>query len=133
MDSSIKRLTYRTGMPSLFESKVENIAPAYFGAMISLPLTDIMNIKISQFHEAGLFSLETIRNHTENLWKHEEVGPQILTMQHLKAGFVVIFGLLIMSIAVFFAELATPLLHSIMKMFIMGYSVVKFTMINKIL
>jgi hypothetical protein len=133
MDSSIKRLRYRTGMPSLFESKVESIAPARFAIMISLPLKDIMNMIISRFQESGFFSLETIRNHTENLWKHEEVGPQILTMQHLQAGFVVICGLLILSITVFFAELAIPLLHSIMKMFIMGYSVVKFTMINKIL
>jgi hypothetical protein len=98
-----------------------------------IALKDILERKISQFHEAGFFPVHKIRGYKEKRLKSEEVGPQVLTLQHLKAGFVVICVLLILSIAVFFAELAAPLMKNIMNMFIMGYSVIKFTILNKIL
>jgi hypothetical protein len=45
----------------------------------------------------------------------------------------VICGLMTLSIDMFFAECAAPLLKNIMRMLIMGYSVVKFTIMNKTL
>jgi hypothetical protein len=135
MPSTLKRAykRYRTGTSSNYESEVGDIAPVHFGFLMNVALKDILILKISQFHEAGFFSVEKIRGYTERWLKQEEIGPQVLTLEHLKAGFIVICGLLILSIAVFFAECAAPLLKNIMHMFIMGYSVVKFTMMNKIL
>jgi hypothetical protein len=135
MQSNLKRAfkIYRTGTSSIYESEVGNIAPVHFGFEMNVALKDIMNLKISQFHEAGFFSFEKVRNYTEKGLRQEDIGPQVLTLQHLKAGFVVICWLWAVSIAVFFAECAAPLLKNIMQMFIMSYAVIKFTIMNKIL
>jgi hypothetical protein len=135
MASTLKRAfkKYRTGVSSVLESEVGNIAPVHFGYRMNVALKDILTVKIYQFHESGIFSVEKIRNITEKRSQQEEIGPQVLTLEHLTAGFVVICVLLSLSILVFFAECSAVLLQNIMKMFIMGYSVIKFTIMNKIL
>jgi hypothetical protein len=95
---------YRTGTSSIHESKVGDIAPVHFGFEMNVALKEILNVKISQFHESGILSAEKMIAYEERGLRGEGIGPQVLTLEHLKGVFVVICGLLILSIAVFFAE-----------------------------
>jgi hypothetical protein len=127
---------YRSGVSSVFLAE-DNIAPVHIGYFINVAHKDIITLKASQFVESGIISYwmkKTI--YGEPPTKQEEIGPQVLTLQHLSAGFVVIFALLALSIIAFAAECAPKLLRSTKKWIqrcVMGYVVMKFTRMNKML
>jgi hypothetical protein len=139
MASTLKRAykKYKTGVSSVNEATaVGNIAPVYFIYTMNVALTDILTLKILQFQESGIFSVQKIRNYTDKVLKQESSGPQVLTLEHLKAGFVVICGLLTLSGLVFFAECVSVLPTKCKKqieMRLMSYVIEKFIETNKIL
>jgi hypothetical protein len=126
---------YRFGVSSVYVTE-ENIAPVWKGYVMKTPLKEIITLKASQLHESGILtnllsttSLEDFKS------KLEKIGPQVLTLQHLSAGFVVIFSLLAFSVAVFAVEVA-PKLWKIMQAWlgkaVFCYILVKFTRMNKL-
>jgi hypothetical protein len=97
--------TYRRGLSSIFVAD-EDVSPAWHGFDMNIVLKDIISLKASQLVESGILPnvLSEIRRH--KLTKPEEIGPQVLTLRHLEAGFVVIFVLLGVSFVAFVVECA---------------------------
>jgi hypothetical protein len=100
---------FRSGVSLIFIAH-ENIATRRHGFIMDAPLKEIISLKASQFQEAGIIQLfvKSALNTNVEL-KPEEIGPQVLTLRHLAAGFIVILFLLVLSIAVFAFEFATEL------------------------
>jgi hypothetical protein len=117
MMKAFYKLSYRSGVSSSFDVD-ENIAPLHWGYVMKPHLSDIITLKTSQLHEAGIFA----RNWKSELLKDfetkpEEIGPQVLTLQHLAAGFVVIVCLLAFSVAIFAVEIAPKLSRNLFSWF----------------
>jgi hypothetical protein len=128
---------YRKGVMSLFETD-EDTLPLYYGYKMHIALKDIFTEKISRFIETGIitnqlkyYSLENFRS------KPEEIGPQVLTLTHLRAGFILILVLLGLSFFIFMVEcgpmLAIKLFDLWLYLWLPRYIVVKFTKMNKML
>jgi hypothetical protein len=130
------RDNYKKGMPSIFEAD-ENLERVYSGFQSHYVMKDIIHLKGSQLVESGIVNRHLKHVIAEELFtKPQEIGPQVLTVQHLSVGFIIIFGLLVLSIVVFMLECAPKLLRKLKKQFemcLMCYVVVKFTKINKML
>jgi hypothetical protein len=108
---------YRTGCSSIFTAN-EEFSPAYLGIVMNAPLRDVVTPKASAILESGIFSHILKSVYLDSfLMKPEEIGPQVLTLQHLSAGFILIFGMLAVSIAVFVAECSSMLLMKLRKLF----------------
>jgi hypothetical protein len=127
---------YRSGWPSIFTAD-EEFSLTYLGIIMNAPLRDDVTPKASAILESGIF-LRNLRNVSLDsfLMKPEEIGPQVLTLEHLSAGFILIFGLLAVSIAVFVAECMPTLLRKLKRLLerlVAGYIVVKFTRMNTML
>jgi hypothetical protein len=76
------------------------------------------------------FALEEFKS------KPEKIGPQVLTLQHLGAGFIVICVSLGISVIAFAAECAPMLIRKFKRWFglsVVLYVVVKFTRMNRML
>jgi hypothetical protein len=123
---------YRSGVSSIFTAQ-ENVQTRMHGFIMDAHLKEIIALKASQLQEAGIMQLfvKSFLNTNVEL-KPEEIGPQVLTLRHLAAGFVVILFLLVLSIAVFVVEL-TPKLLAWLEKAIFFCVVVKFTKINKLM
>jgi hypothetical protein len=127
---------YKNGVSSVFLAN-DGIAPVHIGFLINVAYKDIITLKASQFVESGIISYwmkKTI--YGEPPTKRDEIGAQVLTLQHLSAGFVVIFALLALSIIAFAAECAPKLLRSMKKWIqrcVMSYVVKKFSGMNNML
>jgi hypothetical protein len=124
---------YKTGVSSVFMLD-ENVSPYYWGYMTHLVMKDIIFLKASQLVESGIlshqmktFSLEDFKT------KLSEIGPQVLTLQHLAAGFVIICGLLSLSVLAFVIECTPKVIKKMFGICLMCYIVVKFTKMNKML
>jgi hypothetical protein len=101
---------FKIGKQSIFESD-EVISQVYISASISPPLKDIVSLKISQLVESGIFTHIFYRQLKRDFpLKPQKIGPEVLTIQHLSAGFVVICSLLLLCILVFTAEWLTVLM-----------------------
>jgi hypothetical protein len=112
--NQVLKYCYRSGLPSLYEAD-DFSHNLYMGFTMSLK--DIITLKASQIIESGILSWEirTKNQMDELLNKPQEIGPQVLTFQHLRAGFVVIFGFLGASIVVFAAECTPKVVEKIKK------------------
>jgi hypothetical protein len=97
-------------------------------------LRDILALKASQFQESGYYSYKIKQTFRESfLIKPEEIGPQVLTLNHLQAGFLLIFGLLALSFVAFLAECSTIVLKKLAELFVVCFVVAKFVRMKKLL
>jgi hypothetical protein len=117
---------YKTGVSSVFMLD-ENVTPYYWGYMTNLVMKDIIYLKATQLFESGIFS------HYMKQFYLEDFGPQVLTLQHLEAGFVIICGLLSLSVLAFIIECTPKVIKKMFEMCLVCYIVVKFTKMNKML
>jgi hypothetical protein len=125
--------TYRSGVSSVFATDVE-VSPAWYGFGMHIVLNEIISLKASQLQEAGLLSKYIKQASLEDFrMKPEEIGPQVLNLRHLEAGFVVICVLLGVSVVAFSVECASKLMVKLLDMCMMCCVVVKFTRMNKML
>jgi hypothetical protein len=127
------KFEYRSGISSIFFAD-ENVAPKYWGYLMQPHLKDTIKLKARQLLQAGILTRHL--RELEGDLKPEEIGPQVLTLRHLGAGFVVIFCLLASSVAVFAVEIAPKLLKKYWAWFgkaVFFYVVVKFTKMNKLM
>jgi hypothetical protein len=136
MLNQVLKHSFRTGLPSLYEAD-DIILEIYMGFTMHVSLKNIITLKASQIHESGILSWEIrTKNHMDEfLKKLQEIGPQVLTFTHLRAGFVVIFGFLGASIFVFAAECTPKLLQKMKKVLefcLVCFFVMKFIRKNKI-
>jgi hypothetical protein len=130
----VHKSVYRTGVSSILFAD-ENVAPSYFGYLMKPYLNDIITLKASQLQEAGILTYLLREFESVDLIP-EPIGPQVLTLKHLEAGFVVIFSLLASSFAVFAIEIAPKLSRMFwawLRKAIFSYVVVKFTKMNKLM
>jgi hypothetical protein len=129
-----KMKNFRSGVSSIYVAD-ENVVPLYWGYIMNTPLKEIITSKASQLYEAGILTRILKSMFMEDFRvKPEEIGPQVLTMQHLEAGFVVIACLLAFSVAVFTVEVAPILWRKMLywiERAIFCCVVVKFIRMNK--
>jgi hypothetical protein len=105
---------------------------------MSLALKNIIYLKAPQLVESGIMHrhMQDAFVQVDKKPKPQAIGPQVLTVQHLSASFIIIFGFLGLSMIVFMAECAPKLMIKLKKQFemcLMCYIVVKFTRMNKML
>jgi hypothetical protein len=126
------KMAYKYGVPSIYVAD-EIVAPTWFGFFMDPPLKEIIVLKVSQLQQAGITQRSLKPQFMEDVeFKPEEIGPQVLTLRHLEAGFVVILFLLLLSIAVFALEFAPKLLAWLQKAAFCCV-VMKFTKLNKLM
>jgi hypothetical protein len=128
--------TYRYGVSSILETN-ENMSPYQMGYVMHIALKDIITLKTSQFFESGFldYFYKTHAKLEDFKMKPQAIGPQVLTLDHLGAGFVIILVCLGLSIVAFSVECAPILCRKLKKLIGMSfacYAVVKFTRMNKI-
>jgi hypothetical protein len=115
----------------------EDVSAFWFGFVMKTHLKEIISLKASQLQEAGILTRELKFEFMEdNKSKPEKIGPQVLTLQNLSAGFVVISCLLALSVAVFAVEVAPKLLKNLrawLEKAVFCYVVMKFTKLNKLI
>jgi hypothetical protein len=129
------RKTYYCGVPSILETN-EDMSPYQLGYVMHIALKDIVTLKTSQLLESGNLArnLKTASKLESFKMKPQDIGPQVLTLDHLEAGFVVILVCLGLSIVVFAVECAPSPCRKLKKLIGMSfacYAVVKFTRMNK--
>jgi hypothetical protein len=109
--------------------------------MMDIVLKDIITLKAAQLNEAGILAHEQRKKfNTESIRsKPEEIGPQVLTLQHLSPGFMVICGMMTISFVAFVAECTPRLLKNVKELWdfgieilVLSYIVVKFIKIHKL-
>jgi uncharacterized membrane protein SirB2 len=127
------KMTYRYGSSSIFEAS-EDVSSLYAGYQMHVALKDIVTLKISHIHESGFFLHQARKLLIEQFkFKRQEIGPQVLSLRHLSAGFLVICGFLVISIAAFAAECAPKQLKKLFGTCLSIYIVVKFVRMKKML
>jgi hypothetical protein len=123
-------------VPSVFVTD-ENVAPTLWVLTMSSPLKDIIFLKTSQLQQAGIMQRwVNLKYDSKFGMKIEEIGPQVLQLQHLETGFVVILCLFGLSIGVFALEFAPKLWKKLLawlKKGVFCFVLVKFTRMNKLM
>jgi hypothetical protein len=98
---------YQSGSPSIFEA-VENISPLYLGFSSMAGMKKIVSTTASRLRDSGILSylVNNIHPKSDLDSTPQPIGPQVLTMRHLEAGFVICCGLLALSAAALAIECA---------------------------
>jgi hypothetical protein len=125
---------YRYGVSSIHETN-EIVSPVHMGYSMHIALKDIVCLKASQLMESGIYTrnfkyggvLEDFKK------KPQAIGPQVLTLRHLEAGFVIIVVSLGLSGIAFLVECAPILIKKLSRMCLACYIVINFTRMNKML
>jgi hypothetical protein len=130
------KMKLRSGKPSIFEV-VEDMPPVYWAYLTPVHFEDILFNTVSRTFEAGIFKhrLKTVFLDDFQM-KSGEIGPQVLTLRHLGAGFVVICVALGLSVIVFAAECAPMFMRKLKRWFgfsVVLYVIVKFIKMNRML
>jgi hypothetical protein len=129
------KIEYRSGVSSIFFAD-ENVAPLYWGYYMQPHLNDIISSKAFQLHESGILT-HTLHSKLDGAdWKLEQIGPQVLTLRHLGASFVVILCSLASSVAVFAIEVVPKLLKKLLTWIrnaVLFYVVYEFSKMNKLM
>jgi hypothetical protein len=124
---------YRSGVTSIFVAD-ENIAPLHWGFIMKTPVKETISLKASHLQEAGILTHKLKSEIMQDFRsKPQEIGPQVLTMRHLEAGFVVILCLLALSVAVEIAPKLWKKLRAWLEKAVFCCVVVKFVKINRLM
>jgi hypothetical protein len=112
---------------SVGDEKLFNHAVGYY----SIPeLHKFVKLKGTQLLESGIYA---ILKEKLKIFKPEVIGPQVLSLSHLKPGFVIFCVFLALSVFAFICEVAPKLSRKFFNWCLSGYVVVKFMKMNKIL
>jgi hypothetical protein len=120
-------INYHTGVSSFHETG-ESFKSIYYGFITDPPMRERTSLIASRLHESGIISKMYNDLYKLNLPKQTppEIGPQVLTLDHLKAGFVICFVLFTISLVVFAAEFVPKLSRKLFHHLLPAYIVVKF-------
>jgi hypothetical protein len=107
---------FKSGASSIFVAN-EDVSITYSGFLMSVSLKDIIHLKASQLVESGIINryIQQVYLQVDKEPKPQATGPQVLTVKHLPANFIIIFGLLAISIIVFMFECAPKLMKMLKK------------------
>lgn len=110
----ILNATHRSGASSLFElDRIERLVSNGCGFKKFSPFFETFNDKIGQYIAAGFAQgLEELVSPPPMKRKNDDIGPQVLTMEHLGLGFIACLLPLTLAIAVFCSELLVHRLNS---------------------
>lgn len=104
--------TYRDGTSSIHVLD-ETVAPLIAGQQFKEfdPLKKTFDEKFSRLYESGLIN----KLHERNSLKEEEIGPEILTMDHIGIGFLCCIAPLMIALGVFFLEIEHKAVKKVLK------------------
>jgi hypothetical protein len=95
---------YKFGVSSSFKAD-EVVSLSYFYISAPIHLREILNLKASQLYESGIYKHAFNKQYKiRDPVKVFRIGPQVLTLKHLEAGFVVFCSFLSLSFIVFVIE-----------------------------
>jgi hypothetical protein len=124
----------KQGTSSIFKVD-ENMSPVFHRFVMHIALKDIITKKASQLLESGSLSYSiTFPLRKSIKFKPEEIGPQILTLKNLEAGFIIILMCLAVSIVAFVAECTPKLMRKLktqIEICVACFVVVKFVKMKK--
>jgi hypothetical protein len=102
----IHKLSYSSGTSSIFTAN-EKVSPLFYGYMSEEHLKEIVKLKAARLEESGIlkhiFERSKLSTRTES---NSESFPQVLTLPHLEAGFVIFCVMSGVSIVAFLGEFA---------------------------
>lgn len=110
--SSLHNVFYRNGITSVVMlSEIHRLSFLGESFWPFSPLFEDFNAKIHQMISGGLFHywLNNGRNPMGLKKKLDDIGPEVLTMDHLEIGFKISLYPLIISITAFLIEISIPL------------------------
>lgn len=114
----INNIRLRTGQSSILLLK-ETFRNLFIGLTFKdfSPFYEMLDVKIGEMNAAGLIGLWWTREFQNNDRKRtvEDIGPQVLTMDHLEIGFMICLVPLTFSVIAFFAELLIKYLKILFK------------------
>jgi hypothetical protein len=125
---------YKTGVTSITTANQD--LSNYHVAFHSFPeLKELVHSKATQLLESGIFwylykNAYFPRDFTST---PEPIGPQVLSVAHLKAGFVIFCVLLGLSVVAFVVECTPKVSRKLFHLCLACYIVVKFTKMKKML
>jgi hypothetical protein len=127
------RLHYERGTTSTFIAEQE-ISPVYLGiATVPFMKAGFQSTAL-RLLESGIFMFHHKNEYSKSFDpKPAEIGPQVLTLTHLQAGFLICSALLCLSVLVFAVELSPRVWLKLFGPLLASYVVVKFTKMNKML
>lgn len=107
---------YRSGFPSLFPMKdiVVN-SPMGFAFKQFSPFFESFNKKIGQLLDNGFVNELNKKLPSDNIKGFDDIGPQVLSLDHLWLGFIACLIPLALAIIVFFVEISV---HAAKKLFL---------------
>jgi hypothetical protein len=134
---SVYKKRYRFGVSSIFVADEDFSPPLCYGIASNIALKEIVHLKASQINEAGIIRF-LIKDFTQEIskMKPKDIGPQVLTLNHLEASFVIICVLLILSVFAFVVECRQIVINELklnVELGLMCYIVVKFVKMKKLL
>lgn len=98
--------SYRSGVSSLHALEQEiNRAPGAFGFKRFSPFFETFNNKLGQLLDNGLHESDGLFTLPDKIRQFDEIGPQVLTMDHLEVAFIACFIPLVLAIVVFILEI----------------------------
>jgi hypothetical protein len=125
-------LNYRRGVSSFYKTD-ETFKTIYIGLVTDRLLREKASLIASRLHEAGILSL-AVRNQYKLYLPEQtasEIGPQVLTLDQLRAGFIVCSVLLALSLVAFAAEFVPRISMKIFNHFLPAYIVMKYVKSQK--
>jgi hypothetical protein len=123
---------YKTGSTSITSTDEQLLD--YHIAFHSIPeFKRTVHLKATQLLESGIFWFLYEKGHYPRDFTSnpEPIGPQVLSMTHLKAGFIIFCVFLSLSIVAFIFECGPTVSKKVFHMCLSVYIVVKFTKMNK--
>jgi hypothetical protein len=127
------RNAYERGHSSIVTSS-KRVSKTYVAFAMHIALKNIIHLKASQYVENGFMDREG--SGPSYVTNDRDIDPEVLTLRHLSAGFIIICILWALSIVTFSIECAPKLRRIIKKqceMCLMSYVVVKFMKMKKLL
>lgn len=128
-------MMYKRGTPSIIVAD-PSIGPIFLGISTSQHvMKPELHLLVSKLRESGIFT-HLVKNtvfRDEINEKPREIGPQVLTLGHLRAGFVICVVMWLLSAFAFIFECTTKIWKKLFGLCLSSYVVVKFIRMNKII
>lgn len=102
------KLKHKVGLTSILPTDII-VSVTYFGLDSDAAAQEMYFLKASHLHEAGLIAQAKVINqrkhdHRQYIGAKMKIGPQVLTLTELKAGFVLFCSFLSLSLFAFVLE-----------------------------
>jgi hypothetical protein len=126
-------MVFGSGTSSIIVAE-PSIAPVYFGISTEQHvMKPELHLLASKLRESGILA-HLMKNYLfrdEMNEKPREIGPQVLTLGHLRAGFIICIVMWSLSALAFIFEYSVRIWKKLFTLCVSSYVAVKFTKMNK--